>query len=299
VLTLTISLLTALYLLGPDFVSRYILTFAVPRRIIQQTRTEEFARAISTAIFPLLLALAWIYLRHVVSWAAIKGDIQTVFSGLQSEKIFEHDPAHFYAAAKAAFRANWSLTWRLYILLIAYSVAVNVVILNYGAIRNLKFFRENRSARKALATFILPRVSEWHVLLTRFSHSKTTRITADLLTKADVLYRGIIEEPLLLAPDGSLSGILLSGPPFRFDRQGYLAAKNANPATAHNKDLYWKEIPSHTFFIAASEIVTINLRKYEDAPDELEKLLGEILNKRVVAKWARQIGEGPVRPPPK
>jgi hypothetical protein len=280
-LAITVSLLTAIYLLGPGFVSQVILGFVVPRRTIQQGRSEEIARAVLTAAIPLCLAVLWTVWHHAVMWQDIKPDLKTVFSGLYSEKIFEQDPTAFFRAAKSASLANWSLVWRLYALLITYSVAVNIIILNYGAIRNSKWFGKAAWRKQALAIFVLPRVSEWHVLLTTFSHKKSTRITADILTRSDVLYRGTIEKPFL-APDGSLSGLLISDP-FRYERQRFLDDKKAgnNP----DKDQYWRKIPSNTFLMIAAEISTINLRRYDPEDAELISRIEQILNEKLTAQW--------------
>jgi hypothetical protein len=281
-LAITVSLLTAIYLLGPDFFSRLILGFVVPRRLIQQSKSEEIARAVLTALIPLTLAVLWTAWHQTVVWPSLKPELKTVFSGLYSEKAFDKNPDAFFGAAKAVWSANWSIAWRLYAMLITYSILVDVVIVNYGRIRNSKWFDGERR-KKALAIFVLPRVSEWHILLTQFSHKKSTRVTADIFTKSDVLYRGRIEKPFL-GPDGSLSGLLISGP-LRYDRQRYLEDKKAgkNP----NKDEYWRGIPSNTFLMLASEISTINLRQYDDPADaEFLSQIEAILNAKLTAVFA-------------
>jgi hypothetical protein len=283
-LAITVSLLTAIYLLGPDLVSRFILGFVVPRRIIQQSKGEEIGRAVLTAVIPLSLAILWTSWHHGLIWNDIKPDVKTVFSGLYSEKIFENDREGFFRAAKAVWIANWTVAWRLYTLLIAYSILVDFIILNYGRIRNSKWFDKRDWRKQALAIFVLPRVSEWHILLTPFSHKKTTRITADILTKSDVLYRGTIEKPFL-APDGSLSGLLVSDP-FRFDRQRYVEDKKTslNPV---DKDQYWRTIPSNTFLMLSTEISTINLRRYDTTDAELNRRISEILDAKLTVQWAQ------------
>jgi hypothetical protein len=281
-LAITVSLLTAIYLLGPDLVSRFILGFVVPRRIIQQSKGEEIARAVLTAAIPLSLAIMWTVWHHAVTWQDIKPDFKTVFSGLYSEKLFDCDPEGFFKAARSVSRANWSVTWRLYSLLIVYSIVVDFVILNYGAIRNSKWFDKRDWRKKVLAIFILPRVSEWHVLLTSFSHQKSTRITADILTKSDVLYRGTIEKPFL-DPGGSLSGLLISDP-FRYDRQRYVDDKKTGNAA--DKDVYWRKIPSNTFLMLAAEIATINLRRYDTEDVELNRRIQQILNEKLTVQWS-------------
>jgi hypothetical protein len=46
--------------------------------------------------------------------------------------------------------------------------------------------------------------------------------------------------------------------PRRFDRPGYLRAKEKDPGT--KSEGFWKDIPTSTFLVMASEISTMNLR---------------------------------------
>jgi hypothetical protein len=282
-LAITVTLLTALYLLGPDFVSRFILGFVVPRRVLQQNKSEEIARAVITALIPLTVAVLWTSWQHAIVWHNIKPDLKTVFTGLYSEQAFRGNEGGFFAASKSVWFANLAIAWRLYAILIVYSIGVDLIILNYGAIRNSKWCSKAPWIRGLLATFILPRVSEWHVLLTKFSHRKSTRITADIFTKSNILYRGRIARPFL-EPDGSLSGLLLSSPQ-RYDRQAFVEDKKAGKKP--NKDDYWRDMPSNTFLMLASEISTINLRQYDDFvdPDLLRRMEG-ILQAKLTAAFA-------------
>lgn len=281
---LTLTLLTAIYLLGPDFVARFILDYAAPRRTIQQTKTEEISRAILIAAIPLILAVLWVTARGVVNWGAIKPDIQAFFAGIYSEKIFEDNPARFYRAAETVWSANLEIAWRLYALLVVWALIANVVISNFGNIRNSKLLANHSLAKSMLAVLILPRISSWHVLLTHFSHKKSADVRADILTKGDVLYRGTIKD-LLLGPDGSLSGLLLSNA-HRYKREEYLTEKSQEHAPSLDTEAYWKKIPGYGFLIMASEIVTINLRQYDPKEDpELMRQIREILKETVTASW--------------
>ena len=81
-------------------------------------------------------------------------------------------------------------------------------------------------------------------------------VAADLLTAEDHLYQGIIGD-YFLDPDGELSGILLTVPR-RFDRTGYLAAKEKNPSTTASQ--FWKEIPGYNLYLPRDKILSLNLR---------------------------------------
>ena len=277
-LALTLSLITAVFLLGPDLISRYILGFVAPKRTIDQSKSEEIMRAILTALFPLAVAVLWIQLRHVVDWNGNRSDLQNFFSGIYSEKFFEDSPPRFFGAAGTFCWISWAFAWRLYAVLIVYAVGIDVLIWKYGNIRHSWPFAKSASARNLLATFILPRISEWHVILKSFSHKKSADIRADVLTKGNVLYRGRIER-LLLERDGSLAGLYLLQT-YRYRREHYLddvkAGKNPNP------EQYWKIVPSHGFLVMASDISTINLRQYDPPADpELARRLQEILKKPI------------------
>lgn len=293
-LALTLTLLTAVFILGPDLTSRFILGRVVPRRTIQQTRSEEISRAIFTAIFPLCLAVFWVSWRHVVVWGAVKADVETYIAAILSQKFFDEHTAQFFPAAKTVIRILWALAWRLYLLLILYAETVNILILNYGELRNSKWMSKRPSWRKVLATVVLPRISQWHVLLRSISYRKSVDIRVDVITRRDALYRGAIED-LFWAPDGSLSGLLLTKP-LRYQREKYLEDlkrwQGSKSGEEPHPDRYWKEIPGHAFLVMSAEIETINLRSYEAGADkELHDRLEKILKVRFTVNRVPSEGE--------
>jgi hypothetical protein len=295
-LALTLTIITAVFILGPELISRYILGFVVPRRTIQQTRSEEVSRAALTAIVPLGIALAWIAFRHAVEWGAIKSDVNTYTAAIISDKFLDAHLPQFFQSAKTVASVCWSLAWRLYAVLIIYVLALNFVIVNYGELRNSKWMSRHQGCRKLLATFVLPRISEWHVLLKSVSDRKSVDIRVDVVTRRDVLYRGKIED-ILLAPDGALSGLLLTEP-LRYQREKYLDdlkkySQEPKTGAKPHPDKYWKEIPGHAFLVMSTHIETINLRSYERHTDqELLRRLNEILDTKVSAARGRAPSTG-------
>jgi hypothetical protein len=289
-LALTLTLITAVYILGPDLISRYILGFVVPRRTIQQTSSEEISRAIITAAIPLGLAVAWITLRHVVVWGAVKSDVQTYLAAILSQKFLDDHTPQFFQSAKTVARLFWAVAWRLYALLIVYATTINVLIIKYGELRNSKWMKKHPSCRSILAAFVLPRISSWHILLKSVSHPKSVDIRVDVMTKRDILYRGTVQE-LMLAPDGTLSGLLITKP-FRYQREKFLDdlkkySEGLKIEAKPNTDNYWKKIPGHAFLIMADDIETINLRSYERSDPELLNRLRQILNRELSAERSR------------
>jgi hypothetical protein len=283
-LALTLTLITAVYILGPDLISRYILGFVVPRRTIQQTSSEEISRAIITAAVPFVLAVAWVTLRHVVVWGDVKSDIQTYLAAILSQKFFDDHIPQFFQSAKTVARIFGAVAWRLYALLIIYAIAVNLLIVNYGELRNSKWMSKHPSWRNIFAAFVLPRISSWHILLRSVSHPKSVDIRVDVMTKRDILYRGTIEE-LVLAPDGALSGLLITKP-VRYQREKFLDdlkrySEGPKTEAKPNTDNYWKKIPGHAFLIMSEDIETINLRSYERGDQGLLSRLEQILNRKL------------------
>lgn len=285
-LALTLTLITAVYIFGPELLSRYILGWVVPRRAIQQTSSEEISRAILTAAVPLCLAVSWVTLRHVVAWDAITTDVHTYTAGIVSQKFFDEHTAQFFSAAKTVLTVFWAVAWRLYALLIIYAVIIDIVIYYYGEIRNSQWMAKHPRWRSVLAIFVLPRISVWHTLLKSVSHKKSVDIRVDIITSRDALYRGTIED-LLLTKDGELSGLLLTTP-LRYQREKYLddlkkyseRLTDQLPITQSkpHSDNYWKPIPGHAFLIRSDHIETINLRSYERDDQELLERLGQIFN---------------------
>lgn len=191
------------------------------------------------------------------------------------------------------------MAWRLYALLILYALIVDFVIHYYGEIRESRLMTKCPALRPALALFVLPRISVWYVLLKSVSHRKSKDIRVDVITRRDVLYRGTVED-VLLAPDGALSGLLLTKP-HRYQREKYLDdlkkySQGPKTEAKPKPDNYWKEIPGHAFLVMSDSIETINLRSYERGDREMAELaqeLNKILNLRLTAARGRKSSPRP------
>lgn len=289
-LALTLTLITAVYILGPELISRYILGWVVPRRTIQQTSSEEISRAIITAAVPFVLAVAWVTLRHIVVWSDVKSDVQTYLSAILSQKFLDDHISQFLQSARTVARIFGAVAWRLYALLIIYAIVVNILIINYGEVRNSQWMSKYPSFRKILAAFVLPRISSWHILLKSVSDRKSVDIRVDVMTKRDILYRGTVQE-LMLEPDGALSGLLITKPS-RYQREKFLDdlkeySEGPKTQAKPNTDNYWKKIPGHAFLIMSDQIETINLRSYERGDQELLNRLKQILRRQVSTARSR------------
>src|SRR5579884_2663102 len=158
---LTLTLLTAVFVLGPELISRSLIGIVVPRRNIQQTKSEEITRAALVAVLPLLVAVLWVRLSHAVVWSSVDSDVRTYFSAIVSQGFLDSHTAEFFQATKTVLRISWAIAWRLYVVLVGYFGLIDLLIIYYGEVRNLKWMRKHLFWRNVLATFVLPRISEW------------------------------------------------------------------------------------------------------------------------------------------
>jgi hypothetical protein len=187
-------------------------------------------------------------------------DVQTVFSGLYDDKFFEAHRAEFFASLRPVFLMNLSLLTRLYGIVVGGSIVLDVMILNYNSLRNgLK----PRWMKTVLATIVLPRASEWHVLLSgMLLPSREQVLRADVLTRSNALYQGQVQDKML-GPDGGLLSLTLSEPR-RFLREEF--QRELAKGLAVGTEDFWKEIPGNLFVILGSDIANINLKYVEEKP---------------------------------
>ena len=257
-IALVATLLVAVYVLGPDLVARWILGFVVPRKNIVQTKSEEITRGVLWAILP--FSLAWL-LRHVGPQSLASGsklDLQTFFSGLYSEAFFSQHRQEFFSAADAFIKLNVCILLRLYAIVVTGSLVFNFLIEKYGVMRkHLSSHPILSRLQPLLAIVILPRISEWHVVLSPILlPSKEMNIEVDVLTKSGTLYQGSLKDKVI-AGDGSLHSLTLTKPR-RFQRDRYIEERKMNPSV--KLDNFWKAVPGQLFLIMGSDVSTLNVR---------------------------------------
>jgi hypothetical protein len=272
VLALVVSTLIAVYLFGPDLISRWILGWVVPRKNLVLSRAEEVTRAVLWAAIPLAIAVVWAVMSGSLARCGSVSDIETVFSGLYSQDFFEAHRSEFFKALRVFLCVNLSLLLRLYTIVVGFSLLLNFVLRRYSAVNRAL---PARWMKTVLATVVLPRASEWHVLLSdMLLPSSGFSLRADVLTKSGVLYQGRVQEKML-NPDGTLQSITL-GSPRRFLRNRFQRAKAKNPSASIED--FWLYIPGNLFIIMGSEITNLNLRYVREdvlagpSPEELEVL---------------------------
>lgn len=259
-IAVAVSLLFALYVLGPDALSRFVLGLTLPRRNVILSKSEEVSRALIWAVASFGLAYLWSRSTGALSAVWHPASLRTCFSGLYSERFFEENRASWFASLHDVFWINWCLLWRLYAVTVVLSLGLTFLTHYYGWLRNRI---PGAWLRAVFAGLVLPRVAQWHVLLSKvLLADRSLSIHLDILTNADKLYQGRFIDKALGA-DGTLISVTLADPR-RFDRDTYsaLKAEGAKPDSAD----FWKQIPTNVFVVMASGIHTINLRYRPSSP---------------------------------
>ena len=130
-----------------------------------QSRSEEWARSLISGLIPLTIAVFWARQAQQFGQGAARTSLETVFSALYSEPFFNSHRTEFFTALNTFFWVNWSMLWRLYTIVSIASLLLMLAIYFYGPIR--RKLDNHNLLKLVLATLVLPRVSDWHVLLSR------------------------------------------------------------------------------------------------------------------------------------
>ncbi len=118
-----------------------------------------------------------------------------------------------------------------------------------------------RSGLWLIRTFVLPNISEWHLLLTSFNWPKKEGIdvSVDILQNDGNLYQGRVAD-YFIDSDGKLTGILLENVN-RFDREAHnVAMKTSTAELPISSAAFWRTIPGSRFYIGQSSISNLNVR---------------------------------------
>lgn len=232
-----------------------------PRSILQRfqrTRTQEITFAVTASVVPLVIAL--IVVDFFSHWSALPGnwiDYKEIFAASYSDQFFRETQDRFWASLGRVSCGQIRLLLLLWPLALLEGCLFLVLVRNYGRWRVLPYNNRLIRWRLGFVTWLLDGVSKWHVLLTPFNFAPGEHtVAADLMTVEDHLYQGLVRD-YFLDKDGDLSGILLEKPR-RFDRRGYLVAKEKDPQTS--AEHFWKEIPSANLYLPADKMLSLNVR---------------------------------------
>ncbi len=278
-LALTVSFLAALYLLGPDLISRTIIGFVAPRRPASANRGEEISRAVFWAVIPLGMAILWVI--HTPS-LRVWGDSNTVINvyACLSTTCGGADRANLWPSVRGFLGMNFSLLWREYLLVVLGAIMACILIANFGRIRRRL---KHPFLRELLAQAVTPMLADWHVWLSDMLLPEgDLTLIADVLTRNGMLYQGAVDKKVLAA-DGSLQTLTLVSPR-RFLREEY--KEKGRP---DNRNSFWRQIPGSVFILLASDIVNLNIfyvRKVVEPPggepsteeqDQLQKIRARLV----------------------
>jgi len=290
-----IALLTSywliFYILVPGILFRFLVSLWVRLKLFTRTRTQEATFSIAVAVLPFLAALLGVWhapvMRH---WPFHVHEGTNESRRLDYERTAEFflapdsvrarkavdAPDPWEAVARVARRQARFLSW-YYVLTVVEGALFGYLASKYGdwqpfaegeselgdsVLSGGSRLVENSTGKRIYgwfaAKFILPHISEWHILLTAFNWAKKERliVIADVLQSDDRLYKGRVVDYFMDA-DGKLTGILLHEVT-RFDREGYTAAKAASATVETGQ--FWKAIPSRNFYIGVGSISNLNMR---------------------------------------
>ncbi len=303
------------YILIPGVVFRFASSLFVRLKLFQRTRTQEATFAVAVALVPFAFALAGVWyapvLRHYPfqveegTYSQRRQDYRRVASVLTSSDASRQlgapapeptaftPPANANAAVAAAnSAANWVALNRVlrrqgrflcwyYIFLAGEGMTFGFLASKYGDWQESRR-TGNRAALFRAYTwiarkFVLPNISEWHMLLTTFNvpHRHKLFVAADILQNDGNLYKGRVAD-YFIDGDGKLTGILLKDV-YRFDRHDFDKARDSTEAAFVNSDPFWRVIPSANFYIGQSSISNLNLRFAPREDETLRNLTDKVL----------------------
>lgn len=301
-LPLLVTALATAYFVVPELLSRFILSTFLTRRVMNSPKSEELMRAVLWAVIP--LGIAWItrdwwYLGICKFPPAAQASAKNVFAGLYSEKLFEANPQALYSALPVFIRANISLLCREYAIVAIWATLIGLATRYFAQLRSL--FREHKFFWKILHRIVIPRISEWHILLSpmMLKHKGDRRIEVDVLTKSGILYRGTVYERNI-GPDGTLQTLILEHAQ-RFLHADFVRVRtiwesgSKTEEQKPNSSDYWRPIPGKLFLIIGADISSVNVRHElvsaaeKSENDEFNKVLDDL--RRFVAERSKPVEE--------
>lgn len=298
-IALVTTLLLVFYVLIPGILFRFGTSFSkVKLKSFQRTRTQEATFATSVALLPFFLAFAGVrylpVMRNFPVAVAEAGQTQRLedyhrmgtllmasdFSKLAgcdaSGKPCPGADAYWGSLDRVIRRQGRLLSWYFFFVLLE-GWAFGVFAGKYGEWRHWGGKRRGilRVYTWFARKFVLPNLSEWHVLLTGFNWPKGVLVVVDVLQTDGHLYRGRVEDYFVDA-DGKFTGLLLQDVD-RFDLNAYRRVQDAGHPETVASENFWKAIPSENFYIGQGSISNLNIRFMAGGDAMLEEASREAL----------------------
>ena len=275
------------YILVPGVLFRFLTSWFVPLKIFERTRTQEATFAVAVALIPFFLTLFGVWHLPIVRHhpfrvaegtpKALRQDYRRVASLLTASDaskllalnspptsgVSTTNDENWHALNRVLRRQARFLNW-YFALICVEGVCFGLLARRYGDWRNQA--SRYRFRLWLIRTFILPNISEWHLLLTNFNWPKRDDIvvSVDILQNDGKLYQGRVSD-YFIDSDGKLTGILLENVN-RFDREAFHNAQAAAPVELSNiapsisSAIFWKPIPGSRFYIGQNSISNLNVR---------------------------------------
>lgn len=295
-IALVSTLVLIFYILVPGILFRFASSLRVRLKLFQRTRTQEATFSVAVALLPFAFAFYGTWhlpvLRHhpfaiadesTAQWLHDYRTVTAVILTSDASRFLTSPPQS--AAARITGQAQTSdAAWgslsrvlhRQLRFLFWYFLAAacegwlfGFLASKYGDWQlNTDSTGQKQRARPfrtlynwIAAKFILPNISEWHMLLTNFNWPRRDGffVSVDILQSNEHLYQGRVADYFIDA-DGKLTGVLLKNVS-RFDRQAFVDARlhAAKPDSIPRED-FWRNIPSNHFYIGYASIVNLNVR---------------------------------------
>jgi hypothetical protein len=277
---LFLSFFLLAYVVIPGILFRRIFNLFVPLRRFQWTRTEELTVSVVVTIPPLILAYVLVHFFYwfghhpltfpdsvVLKWS----DYKDVLSASYSEKFFDDNRQAILQAVERIVRRQLHFIAWFYLVTAIEAVVLGYPTRHYGWLRQLK----RKWISRWLEKFILPGLSEWHVMFTPFTFPRNPEriVQVDALTTDGTLYQGEVGD-FFVDANGALTGFLLKKAR-RFLRDDYKKDRTEGKSEPPGK--YWRAIPGDSLYLLADKISNLNLSYLAAKP--LNELAEDTLKK--------------------
>ena len=274
------------YILVPGVLFRFLSSWFVPLKLFERTRTQEATFAVAVALLPFAAALFGVWnlpvMRHL-PFPIVEGTfserrqdyrrVATLLSSSDASRLLLASPGAASASAMPpapSGEANWRslnrvlrrqgrfLAWYFAFVAIE-GVCFGLLAKRYGDWQSDP--ARHRVPLWFIRTFILPNISEWHLLLTSFNWptKENVDVSIDILQNDGLLYQGRVSD-YFIGSDGKLTGLLLENVN-RFDREAFHEAQKSPDAEQPiSSAIFWKPIPGSRFYIGQGSIANLNVR---------------------------------------
>jgi hypothetical protein len=275
------------YILVPGVLFRFLSSWFVPLKLFERTRTQEATFAVAVALLPFAAALFGVWnlpiMRHLPfpiaegTYSERRQDyrrVATLLSSSDASRLLLANPVTA-STSPSPNEGNWRSLNRVLRrqgrFLAWYFTFVAIEGICFGLLAKRYGDWQSDPARHRvplwfIRTFILPNISEWHLLLTSFNWptKEDVDVSIDILQNDGLLYQGRVSD-YFIGSDGKLTGILLENVN-RFDREAFHEAQKArtqstsDPEQPISSAIFWKPIPGSRFYIGQSSIANLNVR---------------------------------------